>query len=67
MSAPQEWSDGQLSAHALRMWANHVETGDCNLSESDLCAMRKPLKYITGEQRNFVERLRRLADRMENR
>lgn len=59
-------TDDVLRSHALRMWANYVETGDILTSRHDLDASdQEALRRVTSmtdDQQQFVARLRRLAD-----
>lgn len=50
-----------LVTHALRMWANYIETGDVNLSAEDCHRMGVKEKDIDCDQATMVEHLRCLA------
>lgn len=59
--SPHDMSDRELQAHALRMWANRVETGNPDLSADDMLAQRKQVS-ITRDGMKLALRLRELAD-----
>ena len=61
-------TDQELKAHALLLWANHIETGDVTLSANDVIAQNRPrtaggpsVRALTDDQRRLVQRLRDLA------
>lgn len=62
-------SDSELVARALAYWANHIETGSMVLSANDLaernrCVPAREKKApcnLTGDQQQFVSRLRALS------
>ncbi len=60
--------DTHVKAHALNMWANHIETGDVTLSSNDAIRMKKfeTLKVLTDDQKKFISRLRKLATKELN-
>jgi hypothetical protein len=61
--------DSDLKAHALRLWANFIETGNVTLSAGDVAARnasvspnaRSPLHKLDGDQQQLVMHLRSLA------
>jgi len=59
-----EESDGNLIQRSLVMWANHIETGDINLSAMDAEAAKKPFKAMSLPQMKLIVRLRELALQM---
>lgn len=54
-------NDRDLAAHALRQWANYVETGDIIYNSADFCAQGRLPKALSEDQQRFVMRLRDLA------
>lgn len=57
-----DMDDGAVTAFALNMWANHIETGSVVLSAQDALNMKlQHTKPLTEEQRKFVARLRKMA------
>ena len=58
---PMNMSDRELSAYALDMWANNIETGDPNLSAQDAEAQKLSVKALSTNQMRLIIRLRDLA------
>ena len=56
--------DKEVVFYALRMWKNHIQTGDVNMSSDDAIKMGKPhlCRMITQEQQDFVIRLEELSN-----
>ena len=54
----------ELKAHALRMWANFIETGDLTISATDAInsGQRNMLKSLDIFQMKLIIRLREMAD-----
>lgn len=63
MTSAADWTDRQLTCHALTMWANYIETGDVVRSAADNANMKEPVKALTLDQMRMVVRLRDLAAR----
>ena len=55
------YSDGELRAQALNMWANHIETGNVILSARDAAERNEPFNALNETQMETVLHLRRLA------
>ena len=57
-----DMDDDAVTAFALNMWANVIETDSLVLSAQDALDMKlKHTKPLTDEQRKFVARLRKMA------
>ncbi len=56
-------SDDDLIAHALNMWANHIETGKVALSAEDAkrSGQSMLLRPMADSQKSLVTRLRDLS------
>lgn len=62
-------SDSELVAHALGLWANHIETGSMALSANDVrernqclpAREQKALPHLGADQIQLVGRLRELS------
>lgn len=60
---PDSMTDDELVAHALSLWANHIETGKVALSAEDAKRSGQSihLRPMDERQRELVARLRNLA------
>lgn len=60
-------TDAELTATALDMWANWIETGNVTLAADDAiaCGSRAMVKLLTPEQRALVMRLRTLSQNVK--
>lgn len=58
---PSNMTDRELSAFALDMWANRIETGDSNLSGKDAEQRELSINALDLAQMKLVIRLRELA------
>lgn len=56
-NTPQDMSDCELRAFALKMWQNLITTGDPHLSASDAESMGKKVKALQAEQMRLFVRL----------
>lgn len=65
MSFSSEMSDYQIISLSLRMWRNHIETGNVNMSVQDAinCGQDECIKKLEPGQIEFIERLSRLSSR----
>lgn len=54
-------TDEVLISMALSQWANHIETGDRNVSAENAKLMGNNALALTDQQRKFSQRLRDLA------
>ncbi len=56
--------DKELIFYALRMWKNHIQTGDVTMSSADAIMTGKPdlCRMLTQEQQDFVIRLEGLSN-----
>lgn len=61
-----EMSNDELLAHALRMWANYVETKDPLFSAQDFAERGKALIPLSRDGMRLSTRLRDLADQVES-
>lgn len=57
-------TDASKISHALKMWANYIETKNPNLSSSDFanCFPGQKAPLVSQEQVTFAAELRELAD-----
>jgi hypothetical protein len=60
-----EMTDNELSAHALRCLANHIETGNINLSANDCLQQGLKVKNLDDYQKSLIKRMRDLAKTLE--
>lgn len=58
---PMNMDDRELSAYALDMWANNIETGNPGLSAQEAEAQKLPVKALGLDQMRLIIRLRDLA------
>ena len=60
-------TDAVVVAHALRMWANWIETGDPVLSSGDAVnsGQQNLLQSLNRDQHEMIARLHKLADQAE--
>jgi hypothetical protein len=58
MTNVKDWTNQQLVAHALGMWANYIETGNIVLSANDMVRKGAVLKHLDADQLALVSRLR---------
>lgn len=58
-----KWSDNEIKSHALRVWANYIETGDPAMSaEMARKAGRKSeINDLPSEKAELVARMRQLS------
>ncbi len=54
----------ELMAYTLNCFANHIETGNIEMSAIEAQNMRKPFKALNQLQMKLVVRLRDLAEEM---
>lgn len=59
-------SDKEVIAHALQMWANHIQTGNVCLTPGDLNNMRRSseIRALDTHQMKFLVRLEDLRERV---
>jgi len=58
---PMNMDDRELSAYALDMWANTIETGDPGLTAHDAKAQKLEIRALSTDQMRLIVRLRDLA------
>lgn len=60
-----ELTDYEIISMAVRMWKNHIQTGDVNLSVQDAknCGKESMINKLDSNQEQFTKRLEKISSR----